>query len=452
MMSRALVRCAALSLLGVTPFSLTTAHADNAHAKKPAIKTAGQTISLKLEPTGAPQSLGYYPIPLALATTKPAGITKEPTYTGTPMYGKIHLGNGPNADTLFAVDMPAPAQGDYKIYVDTNHNGDLTDDGTGAWSAKRDGDRAMYGLNHYVLRASYGTSTKETGTGQYGIAMYQFVGQNTVLMYREAAAVGTLTVAGKPHKVYLVENDADGLYSKPITDAGKPVGGGPEKRPVWLLIDSKDDGKFADTDIMDARAPFKFNGKVVVAQIAPNGTKLTLKPTTRVAYAPQEPKAPPLLSKGVAAPDFTATATDGHSIKLSDYKGKVVVLDFWATWCGPCQESMPHTEQVYQAVQGKDVAVLGLCVWDTKAEYDKWIPAHKDQYKFDFAFDPAADNQPKSIASSLYKVSGIPTTYIIGKDGKVVDAVVGYEKGDTRVEAALKKAGVDVGPETTASK
>lgn len=467
-----------LGLMALSVTGLPTAHA---------VQTADQTIRFTLDPSGAPKRLGYMPVPLKLTSVKPVGILKEPIYTGTVFYGKIHLGNGPQADTYVAIDMPDA--GDYKIYVDVNHNGDLTDDGDGKWSAKREGQRAMYGLNHYVLRASYGNKTSETSSAQYGINLYQFVTSPALVqaqhslaqqlktlhidvnsldkadalasidkdalqalpriyMYRDAAAVGEITVAGAKHKAYLVENDTDALYSKPIDDNGKAIGTAPATRPVWLLIDTKDDGLFAAGSTIDARAPFKLDGKTYEADIAEDGTKLILKTTTRPAYAPKVPERPKLLATGVVAPEFTATATDGHTVHLADYKGKVVILDFWATWCGPCQASMPHIEKVYKAVKNKNIAVLGLCVWDTKDEYDKWIPAHKADYTFDFAFDPAARDTAKSIAANLYKVSGIPTTYIIDKEGKVVDSVVGYSgPTDKRVEEALKKAGVDLGAE-----
>jgi thiol-disulfide isomerase/thioredoxin len=162
---------------------------------------------------------------------------------------------------------------------------------------------------------------------------------------------------------------------------------------------------------------------------------------------------PTLLAVGTPAPDFTVTMSDGKTVHLSDFKGKTVVLDFWATWCGPCQASMPHLEKVYQQVKDKDVAVLGVCVWDQKDLYDKWVAANiGTKYNFAVAFDPAGRG-PKSIAGSLYKVTGIPTQYIIDKDGKIAASGVGYDgEDDHRLEANLNRQGVDiVVPAKTAS-
>ena len=164
--------------------------------------------------------------------------------------------------------------------------------------------------------------------------------------------------------------------------------------------------------------------------------------------APPPPK--PLLAVGTPAPDFTATAPDGSTVHLSDFKGKTVVLDFWSTWCGPCQMSMPHLEKVYQAVKGQNVAVLGVCVWDEKPAYDKWVTAKKDTYHFPTAFDPAGRGA-KSIASELYHVSGIPTQYVIDRDGKIAASTVGYDEDGTALEDALKKQGAAVPEGKTAA-
>lgn len=152
---------------------------------------------------------------------------------------------------------------------------------------------------------------------------------------------------------------------------------------------------------------------------------------------------PTLLAAGAPAPDFEAITPDGKSVHLSDYKGKIVVLDFWATWCGPCQQSLPHLEKVYQQIKEKGVTVLAVCVWDQKAEYDKWVTARKTTFSFQTAFDPAGRGD-KSIAGSLYGVSGIPTQYVIDKDGKVASSTVGYEEGIYPLETALAKLGVDI--------
>ena len=179
-------------------------------------------------------------------------------------------------------------------------------------------------------------------------------------------------------------------------------------------------------------------------------------PAARLAWTPPagsvlfKMEASGLLAVGTPAPDFTATAPDGRKVHLPDYKGKTVVLDFWATWCGPCQKSMPELEKVYQQVKDKDVVVLGLCSWDQKGAYDKWLMTTGTAYTFQTAYDPAG-HDTNSIAGSLYKVSAIPTQYVIDKDGKIAAAYVGYDDGDTRLEKALAAQGVTVQPVAAAA-
>jgi peroxiredoxin len=151
---------------------------------------------------------------------------------------------------------------------------------------------------------------------------------------------------------------------------------------------------------------------------------------------------PPLLKVGVQAPDFSVDADGGGTLSLSSQRGKVVVLEFWATWCPPCQRSMPHLETVAKAVAGQNVAILGVCVWDQRSAYDSWMKQHRDSFTFKFGYDPAG-RTPANLAAK-FNVSGIPTTYIIDAQGKVANAIVGYQPGDTRVEGALRKLGVKI--------
>lgn len=152
-----------------------------------------------------------------------------------------------------------------------------------------------------------------------------------------------------------------------------------------------------------------------------------------------EYKEPQLLTKGTPAPDFTVQDSAGKPVKLSDYKGKVVVLDFWATWCGPCQESLPHTNKVAESFKDENVVFLGVNVWDAKDKFDAWLPQHKQYDAIKFVIDTSPTG--KDIASTLYNVTGIPTQYIIDPKGNVVQTFVGYGGPSDDLSNAIKAAG-----------
>ena len=156
------------------------------------------------------------------------------------------------------------------------------------------------------------------------------------------------------------------------------------------------------------------------------------------------------LAIGALAPDFAMTDAAGKPVKLSDYKGKVVVLDFWATWCGPCVASMPHTQQVAATYKGQGVVVIGSCTFDKRKAFEAWVKQNQSKYPdFIYAHD-ALEKSPERAAHKLYGVDGIPAQFIIGRDGKVAAFVSGYMEGERLLEAALARAGIQVAPEILA--
>ncbi len=163
---------------------------------------------------------------------------------------------------------------------------------------------------------------------------------------------------------------------------------------------------------------WKINPVIPAAQFAfvpPAGAKEV------VASAP--PAEPALLANGTVAPDFAVQDPAGKPLHLSDYKGKVVVLDFWATWCGPCQRSLPHTQTVAAQFAPQGVVVLAVSVWDKREAFAQWLPQHAAFHNIAFAFDPSPGSKD---VTNAYHVSGIPTQYVVGKDGKITQSFVGF--------------------------
>jgi thiol-disulfide isomerase/thioredoxin/outer membrane lipoprotein-sorting protein len=234
-----------------------------------------------------------------------------------------------------------------------------------------------------------------------------------------------------------------------LTYGGKQEWEGKTYDVVDLQYSQSTQHLYIGSDKLVHRQAFEFSfgvtGDRAIRNIKIN-PKITAKhfAYTPPASAHQPPPPPTVLANGSVAPDFLATTPDGKEVHLSDFKGKPIVLDFWATWCGPCKASMPHLNNVYKQVKDKDVVVLAVCVLDNKDAYDKWVADNKTTYEFPTLFDPAGTND-NNIAAKLYKVSGIPTQFVIDKDGKIAASSIGYGgEQDHRLEAALSKLGVEL--------
>jgi len=127
---------------------------------------------------------------------------------------------------------------------------------------------------------------------------------------------------------------------------------------------------------------------------------------------------PPRIKQGSPAPKFTLPGLDGKPVSLADFKGKVVFLNIWATWCPPCRDEMPSMEKLYQGLRGKDFEILAVSIDATGA---KAVNPFVKEFKLSF---PVLLDPEESL-KNLYGMTGVPESFIINKQGIIEKVVIG---------------------------
>lgn len=140
----------------------------------------------------------------------------------------------------------------------------------------------------------------------------------------------------------------------------------------------------------------------------------------------------------IAASDFSLPSNQGDTINLADQRGKVVLINFWATWCGPCRKEMPALEALYKQYQNQGLEILAISVDSDPVVAETFIA--KQDISFPILFDP--ENQ----VSTAYHAMAMPTTAIINQEGQVHYVHQGYKPGtealyEEHIQALLALAG-----------
>jgi peroxiredoxin len=119
------------------------------------------------------------------------------------------------------------------------------------------------------------------------------------------------------------------------------------------------------------------------------------------------------------APDFTLTDLSGQPVTLSEHRGKVVLLDFWATWCPPCRKEIPHFVELYDQYRDQGLEIIGISLDQAGVET---VQKFAEEYQINY---PVVMGHAE-VAGSYGGIRGIPTTFAISREGKIVETYVGY--------------------------
>jgi len=139
------------------------------------------------------------------------------------------------------------------------------------------------------------------------------------------------------------------------------------------------------------------------------------------------------LSAPEKAPDFTLKTIDGKTVKLSSFKGKVVILDFWATWCGPCRKGIPDLIEIQKAYP-KDVVILGISLdKETAKDVAPFVKNNKINYSIAMFTEDVIKNYGG--------INAIPTSFVIDRKGNIAEKFVGLQPKSTYTDLINKLKG-----------
>lgn len=189
---------------------------------------------------------------------------------------------------------------------------------------------------------------------------------------------------------------------------------------VWLLPDGeqrREARAVADTELAEPQP-----------EVLPDATAES-DPLDEAAQA----AAATLVRAGDAAPDFTVSLFDGGSVRLSDLRGKTVLVNFWATWCPPCREELTRVQaELIDRFEGRDFVFLPI----SRGETRETVARFREQtgYRFPMGLDP------EQTIYKMYATNFIPRNFLVGPDGRVIVATTGYEpeEFDALVETIRK--------------
>lgn len=334
---------------------------------------------------GMSQKMGGYRPIRAEMIDESKGIAKAPEGLSAPKYGRIEIDG-----KSWAFILDEPKEDKATLYIDANNDGDLTNDPEVSWMPRKLG-----GFNTYN-----GTAKVELSKDQPGaIGLYRFDPKdpsraplkNTLMFFIDFGTQYQLVIDGKEFTTFA---------AGPLSPSGS----------LPLPLDRNDDGKISrNYEMVKLGEPFNFTGNSYVLS-AVDG-KLTLSKSDK--ELPQLPL-PPDLRIGKPALEFTATLMDGKEVHFpKDYKGRLVMLDFWATWCGPCIREIPNMKKAYEENHENGFEILGISFDQENMEEKVKGFLEKNEMPWSQIYE---GKYWETSLGKMHDVSGIPFVLLVDGD------------------------------------
>ncbi len=372
------------------------------------------TVSLTPMPAGAMSRIGWYvPQQATVSPLKPPAVKKAPQGLVHPLYGIF-----PMAKAIAFVFDDSGA-----LYVDSNGDGDLTNDPAAVWTPYTNTEGYTQYSGGAVITLRSGARTTDVR-----LAMYRFdesdparaAFSGVLFYYRDYASVGELPLGDARYPIILSDEKASGDY---------------RSRDVQLLMDLNGDGRITSPrESFDPSKPFNIGGTTwEIKDIDPLGASFTLVKSSRTVA---ETLPPPDLRVGKPAVSFTAKDIDGKQVKFpTDFPGRIVMLDFWATWCGPCMDEVPGLAAAYLKYHARGFEILGISL-DSAANNAKMRSTMKAN---GMTWRQICDGKEWSAELALlYVVTGIPAAYLVdGTTGEILAA--GSQLRGSALETTLER-------------
>ncbi len=293
-----------------------------------------------------------------LGPEPPRRVSGLPALEGTSWFGEIPR-NLPEADALSRSDLYVPFVAEYRdgiavrAWHDSDLDGDLSDEAP-VGLRPHPGSASMRSFLAEIAWSSRLKEREKLVAWTVRVLLHPLSEPSAPPRYRLQmvfAMTGTVTLAGKPHRAFLFDGSADGFYTRNLLDG--------------LFVDVNDDGHVEveqfSPEFAPLTVPFQMEGiSYEVASVDPDGSSLSLR-----ALGPVETAPAPV--KGAAVPDVVFTDTQGRQLRLADFRGRHVVVYFWASWCGNCAAQAEGMKRLQDAFHPRGLQIIGVS-YDTQRD------------------------------------------------------------------------------------